>query len=219
MLESVSLALSLCAVALSAITAWLTLFQRGTVLMTQPTAIFFSLDGPANSSEIPPPKVFLRSLLYSTSKRGRIVENMFVRLHRLESSQTFNIWAHGENSPTRSLTLGSGLYVGEAGVARDHHFTLPAGETAFTFLAGDYTLAVYASLVGDTQPLLLFTTHLTLSQQHADQIYQADMGILFNWGPDSRSYHAHLLQPRRPQAELSPLLLDFLRNPGRDASR
>lgn len=73
--------LSLCAVAISASTAWLTLFQHGTVKMTQPTVIFFGTDGPARSSEIPPPKVFLRSLLYSTSKRGRIVEKAHRREH------------------------------------------------------------------------------------------------------------------------------------------
>lgn len=142
---------------------------------------------------------------------------MFIRLRRLESSQTFNIWAHGENSPRRSLSRGSGLYVGEAGVLCDHHFTLPAGETAFTFLAGDYSLTVYASVVGDTKPLVLFTTHLTLSQLHADQMNQASMGVVFDWGPDSRCYHAHLLDP--PQADLSPLLLDLLRNSSGGTSR
>ncbi len=110
-------------------------------------------------SAIPRAKVYLRSLLYSTSKRGRIVENMFVRLRRLESSQTFNIWAHGEDS----LTRGSGLYVGETGVLCNHHFLLPTGETAFAFLPGDYILAVYVSLVGDTKPLLLF---IPLSTEH-----------------------------------------------------
>jgi hypothetical protein len=132
---------------------------------------------------------------------------MFVRLRRLESSQTFNIWVHGEDS----LTRGSGLYVGGTGVLCTHHFLLPAGETAFTFLSGDYALAAYVSLVGDTKPLMLFATRLTLSQQHAEQINQAGMGVYFDWGADSRSYHAHL--HRRPQAELSPLLLDLLRNP------
>jgi hypothetical protein len=70
MLEFVSIVLSLSAVGLSATTAWLTLFQRGTVRMTQPTVIYFGPDAPARDLEIPRAKVYLRSLLYSTSKRA-----------------------------------------------------------------------------------------------------------------------------------------------------
>jgi hypothetical protein len=208
MAEWISITLSLAAVIISATTAWLTLFRRGTVRMTQPTLIYFGPDGPVRDPDSPygNAKVFLRSLLYATSKSGRVVENMFVRLRRLESSQTFNIWAHGERS---LLTRGSGLYVGETGVLCNHHFLLPAGEITFRFLPGDYTLEVYASLVGNTRPLMLFTTNLTLSRQDAEQHQDSGTGILFDWGPDSQCYHSSLV--RQAQGPLPPVLLDVLR--------
>src|SRR5205085_1280179 len=107
--------------------AWLTLFRRGIVKMTQPTVIFF---GPDMGSE---PKVFLRTLFYSTARRGQIVESMFVRVRRFESSQTFNIWVYGD----KSLTRGSGLYVGQEGVTCNHHFLLPKDVAQYEFLAGE----------------------------------------------------------------------------------
>src|SRR5436853_6333630 len=102
--DIVSLAISVIALVISATTAWLTLFRRGTVKMTQPTVIFFGPDNDGEGS----PKVFLRTLLYSTAKRGHIVESMWVKLRRGESSQIFNIWVYGDTS----LTRGSGLHVG-----------------------------------------------------------------------------------------------------------
>jgi hypothetical protein len=48
MVDPVSLAISTLSLAVSAVTAWLTLFRRGTVKMTQPTVIFF---GPEVVSE------------------------------------------------------------------------------------------------------------------------------------------------------------------------
>ena len=145
--------MSILAVAISVATAWLTLFRRGTVRMTQPTTIYFGADASAS----PSPKVYLRTLLYSTAKRGQIIESMFVRLRRGESIQTFNIWVYGEGS----LARGSGLYVGENGVTCNHHFLLPADGTKFEFLPGEYKVEVYASLVAVKQPLLLYVTGLS----------------------------------------------------------
>jgi len=95
--------------------------------MTQPTLVFFGPDGAGGD-----PKVFLRTLLYSTAKRGQIVENMFVTLRRHESGQTFNIWVYGDGP----LARGSGLFVGESGVTCNHHFLLPKDGTDFQWLPG-----------------------------------------------------------------------------------
>lgn len=105
--DIVVIAISILAIIISATTAWLTLFRRGTVKMTQPTVIFFGSDGSGERL----PKVFFRTLLYSTAKRGHIVESMWVKLRRGESSQIFNIWVYGD----ASLARGSGLYVNENG--------------------------------------------------------------------------------------------------------
>lgn len=116
--DPVALAVSVLSLAVSAVTAWLTLFRRGTVRMTQPTVIFFGPDSPRSGREKGLPKIYLRTLLFSTSKRGRVIESMHVSLERSETRQNFNIWVHGDDK----LVRGSGLYVGATGVAANHHF-------------------------------------------------------------------------------------------------
>lgn len=118
--------------------------------MTQPEVIYFGPDGgERDNGETLPQKIFLRTLLYATAKRGSIVERMYIRLRRRETTQTFNIWAYGDAG---KLTRGSGLFVPETGYSTNHHFLLPADGTVFSFAAGDYTLDVYASLVGRRSP-------------------------------------------------------------------
>ena len=129
-------AISVLALAISFVTAWLTLFRRGTVKMSQPTVIFFGPDTPRSNLATPLPKVFLRTLLFSTSKRGRIVESMHVALPRNETHQNFNIWVYGNEK----LVRGSGLFVGETGVAANHHFLTPRDRNSFRFTEGHYRL-------------------------------------------------------------------------------
>jgi hypothetical protein len=122
MADPISLTVSVLALVVSSVTAWLTLFRHGTIKMTQPTSIFFGPDSPRASDGIALPKVYLRTLLFSTSKRGRVVESMHVALLRNEMHQNFNIWVYGERE---KLVRGSGLFVGETGVAANHHFLTP----------------------------------------------------------------------------------------------
>jgi hypothetical protein len=77
--------------------------------MTQPTVIFLGPDSSRVPERLPPPKVFIRTLLFSTSKRGRVIESMHVRVARSESKQNFNVWVYGDDK----LLPGSGLFVGE----------------------------------------------------------------------------------------------------------
>ena len=80
MADPVSITISTLALAVSGVTAWLTLFRRGMVKMTQPTIIHFGSDSSRSADEPPTPKVYLRTLLFSTSKRGRVIESMYVAL-------------------------------------------------------------------------------------------------------------------------------------------
>lgn len=154
--------------------------------MTRPTVIFFGPDGPpSQGNEV---KVYLRTLLYSTAKRAQIVESMFVTLRRGQSVQTFNIWVYRDGD---RMLRGSGLRVSEDGIAADHHFVLPKDGTNYTFLSGDYTVEVYAGLVNTERPLLLSSTHLQLSDAQAASIAKR-AGVYFDWGPSSKSYHAHI---------------------------
>jgi len=193
--------ISLAAFAISVVTAWLTLFQLGTVKMSRPSIIFLGPDGKSFESNLP--KIYLRSILYATSKRGRIVENMFARLHRGETSQTFSVWVYGEGP----LARGSGVFVGETGIACNHHFLLQDDSAPFSFLAGEYTLEVYASLVGDTTSSKLFSTRLTISQQQADKLREPGAGIYFDWRPESRSYFPSVRS--MPQLQVSPSISDI----------
>jgi hypothetical protein len=69
------------ALIVSVIVAWQTLFCRGSLRMTKPTLIVFTHEELSTPDRRTVPKIFLRTLLYSTAKRGWVIENMFVNLH------------------------------------------------------------------------------------------------------------------------------------------
>ena len=201
---TISLLISILALVVSVFTAWLTLLRKGTVLMTKPTVIYFGPDGGSNADDRSGLKVYLRTLLYSTSKRGRIIESMYVRLRRGETSQNFNIWVYGD----KQLIRGSGLFVSESGVAANHHFLLPPDGTAFQFLSGKYTLDVFISLVGEHTSRLLHSVQLEVSAEHASSLSQSDFGLYFDWGPDAEKYHAHIRT--KPKPELPQFLRELV---------
>ena len=154
MTAAISVTISVLALCVSAVTAWLTLFRRGTVKMTQPTVIFFGPDNPRSRDEPPLPKVFLRTLLFATSKRGRIVESMHVSLSRNEAQQNFSIWVYGDER----LVRGSRLFVGETGIAVNHHFLAPRDGSSFRFIEGRYRMDVFARLAGKPKPYVAILT-------------------------------------------------------------
>lgn len=182
MTDPLAATLSTLALAVSATTAWLTLFRRGTVRMTHPSVIFFGPD------ENGAPKVYLRTLLFGTSKRGRIVESMYVRLSRNETRQTFNIWVHGEGK----LVRGSGLFVGENGVSAAHHFLVPKDGASFRFTEGTYQIEVFAKLLGDKSSKLMFAHTLDVSKANADALTDPNAGLYFDWGAEAGRYLPHL---------------------------
>lgn len=185
-----SLATAILALFISALTAWLTFFNRGVVKMTQPTTVYF---GPARDG---PLQVYLRTLLYATSKRGRIIESMFVRIRRGETAQNFNVWVYREDG---ALTRGSGLFIPDNGVVTNHHFLLPLDGTRFEFLAGTYVLEAFASVVGEKSARLLKSIRLTVSSDEASALLNPPMGLYFDWSPDAEDYQSHLKMPDREQ--------------------
>jgi hypothetical protein len=195
MTDPIAIAVSLLALAVSATTAWLTLLRRGTVRMTQPTVIFFGPDTPRDRDESPPPKIYLRTLLFATSKRGRIIQSMHVSLTRNESHQNFNIWVYGDDR----LVRGSGLFVGETGIAANHHFLTPKDGSSFQWLPGRYSLTVHAQLLGDAKQVVLFRQQLDIAPDTAESLKKPGTGLFFDWGPDSGRYLQHLdLRPLPP---------------------
>ncbi len=196
-----STTISLVAVSISVATAWLTLLRRGDLRMTQPTVVFFGPDGRIPGGRKPRLKVFLRTLLYSTARRGQTVESLHVNLQRGESRQNFSIWVYGD----QRLARGSGLFVPQEGVACNHHFLLPEDGTNFQLLAGDYVLRVYAKMVSDSAPKQLSAISLRISESQAQELLTDDAGIYFDWGPDLQAYHAHI-DKKPPFPALTTLL-------------
>jgi len=132
---------------------------------------------------------------------------MHVRLTHGETRQNFNIWVYGEER----LVRGSGLYVGETGVATNHHFLLPEDAPQFRFSAGAYKVDLYARVLGDRRHHLLFTQNLEVTESLAQALVQSDAGIYFDWGPDSSHYYAHAdLPPTRNRDEHLPEFLAAL---------
>lgn len=198
MIASIGLAISILALAVSAVTAWMSLFRRGHISMTRPMVIYFGPDGSRYGIEPRHQKVFFRTILYSTGKRGQIIENMFIRLHRGETRQNFNIWVYGDDD----LRRGSGLFVPEEGITTNHHFLPPSDSESFQFAAGHYALDVYATTVGTVHVRLLFTVHLDVSQEEAQALGQGNAGLYFDWGPDAGRYQHKITPPPPPPHEL-----------------
>jgi hypothetical protein len=166
--------------------------------MTRPTTIFFGPDGKDGGD----PKVYLRTLLFSTSQRGQVIESMHVRLYRGESVQTFNIWIYGGRG---ELVRGSGLYVGKEGVSYNHHFLVPKDGTSYKFLSGKYKLEVYASLL-NKKPVKMFAVDLEVNESQAAKLKESRYGLYFDWGPESAKYHPYLRFEEFTLAELGEKL-------------
>jgi hypothetical protein len=213
MTDPVAVGISILALAVSSVTAWLTFFRRGTVKMTQPTVIYFGPDKPRRDADNPPPKVFLRTLLFSTSKRGRIIQSMHVALARNEAHQNFNIWVYGDDR----LVRGSGLFVGETGISANHHFLTPKDGGQFRFIAGQYRMDVFAHLLADKTTTLLFSQLLEVSREQAVALQARGTGLYFDRGPDALRYLPHI--EARPAVsdpdDFSQLLQDGPKSKGR----
>jgi hypothetical protein len=185
--ELLSPILASAALLVSCTTAWLTIFRRGSLKITRPSVIYFGADGPLKVSEQHKKKIFVRALLYSTGKRGCVIESMHATLNRGGASQTFSLWVYGD----KDLLRGSGLFVGETGFASNHHFLRTSGGT-YEFLEGQYRLEIFATLVGQTSPHKLCTVELTLEAEIAKALEQPTAGVYFDWLPESGKYSPHV---------------------------
>jgi hypothetical protein len=172
--------------------------------MTQPTVIYFGPDGGPVTEKRPGLKIYLRTLLYATSKRGCVVESMFARLRRGETSQNFNIWVYGEEK----LSRGSGLFIPESGIAANHHFLLPSDGTSFEFMSGQYCVEVFASIVRERRSRRLYSAYLDVSAEQAAALKEPGEGLYFDWGPDAARYHGHI--KAQPKLELPQFLRELL---------
>jgi hypothetical protein len=176
---------------LSIYTLWATQFRRGRLQMTQPALICLRRELPSST-----PKIFLRTLLFATAVKGRVVESMFLRVQQPLGTYVFDFWGYGESE---KLTLGSGLFVGQTGVAYNHHFNPRLGLEDFLFSAGDYEIEVFATTVGKKHPEKLMRLNFTVDgQQSAEMLQIFDRELWLLWNADTRSYEGHLESRPRP---------------------
>ncbi len=207
------LLISLGALAVSSWTLWATLLKRGTVKMTRPTVIYLGPD----ASDDKAPKVFLRFLLYATSRRGRVLQSLYVRLRSPEATQAFPIWVYGDEK----LTRGSGLFVGPQGVATNHHFLLSGRNERFQFNEGPTEIEVLAFLVGDGKERSLGKWSVEVTAEHVGVLSNGLAGVYFDWGGDHRAYTSKVDEKpstaRTP--DLSPSMLFLLNQHLEQASK
>jgi hypothetical protein len=176
----VGLIISVVSLLVSLTVAWLTLFRRGTLRMTPPVLLAFLFEGEK-------PKIFLRTLLYSTGKRGYVIEGLYLKVRQQDGTHTFGFWMYGQRN---DLIVAGGLRVPEDGVAFNHHF-LKINESGW-FPEGDYEIELYARIANRSAAQLLSTIHVKLSKSEATSLHVDRKGILFTWNPDTKVYQPSL---------------------------
>jgi len=200
-MDYISLTISLFALTISGLTFWFTRVKKGMVKMTKPTVIFFGPDGVDTEHK----KVFIRTLLYSTSDKGKYIQNMFVRLQKGESVQNFNVWVYDDNG----LVRGSGLFVNKNGIASNHHFLMPKDGTKYEFISGEYLLQVYVESVAE-KPKKIFEQRLTLTKNQEKEIKIKNTGVYFDWSPNTQNYFSHIDTGPKKNKKITDLIDKFM---------
>lgn len=180
----IGIIISVLSLTISATTLWLSVLRRGRLAMTTPSVVFFGYD------EVPTttPKIFLRTLLYSTAAQGKVVEAMYLTIHYpAGEKRIFGFWGIDEGS---KLTPGSGLYVSRTGVAANHHFVRSVHDLTLDFPPGLYRLEVFARVVGVKRPRRLAAVSIDLSEDNARALDTRN-GVLFERTPDTLQYLGH----------------------------
>ncbi len=117
-----------------------------------------------------------------------MIESMHVKVTRNETVQNFNIWVYGQEN----LVRGSGLFVGEEGVAENHHFLAPQDGRDFRFVSGEYKVELFAKILGFRIEKLIWSEVLIITPSDANLLASEMSGIYFDWGPDSKKYISHV---------------------------
>ncbi|WP_178368492.1 hypothetical protein [Flavobacterium chilense] len=175
--------------------------KKGFVKMTRPTIIYFGPDGKGEKHN----KVFIRTLLYSTSERGQYIQNMFISLQRGESVQNFNVWVYDD----KGLVRGSGLFISKSGIACNHHFLLPKDGNDYSFLSGDYVLKVYVETVNES-PKKIFEQKLHLTREHQNEMATKKAGTYFDWAPNTQNYFSHVDSNREKDSDFKNMIEKLL---------
>ncbi len=185
-LTVLSPAVSAIALAASLFTLWFTILRRGTVKSTHPAFIAVRYDF-VNKS-LPLAKVVFRVLLFSTGKRGRVVESLFLIVSNGQHQTEFSYWGLSDTDIVR----GGGLFVSDTGVVTYHRFNPLETDEVFQFLPGSYSLELKAKLLGQRATTSLWKIPLEIPPgAFADGILQ-NAAVHFNWSPGEGRYIASI---------------------------
>ena len=183
-MEYIAPTVSVLALAISLFTLWFSVIRRGRVCSTHPSFVAFRYDFVGKN--VPQAKIFLRSLLYSTGKRGHVVESLFLRVAEGSRRAEFSFWGYGD----KDLVRGSGLFVPETGVATNHHFNPIDADELFLFSGGTYSLELVAKLVGRKRLASLWMVSLEMPEGAFDRSIARETAVFFSWSPERGSYIA-----------------------------
>lgn len=182
----ISPVVSLIALAVSLFTLWFTILRRGIVRSTHPSFVAFRYDFVEKS--VPQAKIFFRSLLFSTGKRGQVIESLFLRVREGSRQAEFSFWGYGD----KDLVRGSGLFVPETGIATNHHFNPVDSETLFLFSQGSYSLELVAKLVGRERLVSLWNVTLEMPAGVFGFTIARETAVFYSWSPEQRCYIASI---------------------------
>jgi len=174
--------ISILALCISAFTAWFTILRRGSVRSTHPSFIALRYD--FVGTKLPQAKIFLRTLLFSTGKRGCVIESLFLRVRDGSRSEEFAFWGYGD----KDLVRGSGLFVAENGVATNHHFNPLRTEPLFLFSHGTYQLELVAKLIGREKSVSLWNLTIEVPRGAFDASIAREKAVFYSWSPDQERY-------------------------------
>lgn len=176
--------ISVIALAVSLFTLWFTILRRGTVRSTHPAFIALRYD--FVNKAVPQAKIFLRALLFSTGKRGRVVESLFLRVREGEHQTEFSFWGMGD----KDLVRGSGLFVTETGIVTNHHFNPLDADELFMFKPGTCSIQLVAKLLGRRKLMSLWQIPLQIPVSAFDDNITPDKAVFFNWSAERGRYIA-----------------------------
>ncbi len=176
----VSAGLAALALGVSALTAYLTLLRAGRLRATPPSIVFFGYD----FSPDPVAKVFLRLLLFSSSRRLKRIESLYAEIEHAGVTETMSFWGYDAGN---GLTPGSGLSVSHDGLAANHHFVRAQHSPDFEFLSGEYEIRVFAKEFGKASHSQLLKLKLELNEKLASTLKRRD-GVLFELDPATGHY-------------------------------
>lgn len=123
----------------------------------------------------------------------------------------FSFWGYGD----KELVRGSGLFVGENGVATNHHFNPINSEEFFSFTSGTYEIELVAKPVNKERLVSLSKVELNVPKDAFDSNISPDSAVYFNWSAEEQRYIESIENRETPLPSSSIIESSFRLSPKR----